>query len=66
MYGQKKSVNILKDDKRIHHHPIDFSTAGTGLRYKLNTLNFDQYLHTYHSRFIPEGVTEVSQIFYQN
>jgi hypothetical protein len=23
----------------------------------------DSFLHTYHSRFIPEGVAEVSQIF---
>jgi hypothetical protein len=24
---------------------------------------FREYIHTYHSRFIPEGVAEVSQVF---
>jgi hypothetical protein len=26
-------------------------------------INIHTYIHTYHSRFIPEGVAEVSQIF---
>jgi hypothetical protein len=28
-----------------------------------NYTNFTPYIHTYHSRYIPEGVAEVSQIF---
>jgi hypothetical protein len=27
---------------------------------------YNYYIHTYHSRFIPEGVAEVSQIFLRN
>jgi hypothetical protein len=31
--------------------------------YHLSRLHFINYIHTYHSRFIPEGVAEASQIF---
>jgi hypothetical protein len=29
-------------------------------------LDINTYIHTYHSRFIPEGVAEVSQIFFRD
>jgi hypothetical protein len=43
----------------FHDRTLSALTAGSLLyRYRL--------IHTYHSRFIPEGVAEVSQIFLQD
>jgi hypothetical protein len=38
---------------------ITYSCTSGNMKLKL----FTSYIHTYHSRFIPEGVAEVTQIF---
>jgi hypothetical protein len=37
-----------------------------GVFYVLHVFTKKYYIHTYHPRFIPEGLTEISQIFLRN
>jgi hypothetical protein len=60
-----RSRQVYSPIRQIGRQINKYSTlhAVSGIGEKNNTPPFLAYIHTYHSRFIPKGVAEVSQIF---
>jgi hypothetical protein len=57
-------IDKLKNAKNIHHNENILTLIYYLVQSKHLCHEFQQkYIHTYHSRFIPERVAEVSQIF---